>query len=94
MIVQFSKAFVGDLLSLSLNQCSCCCSGVDVTAISSALIGGSKHARACQAVGAMMSKGSINPADVTTLYTAYTSPEPPPVEMIRNPTLLSKNKYF
>lgn len=63
--------------------------GVDVTAITSSLIGGSKHAGACQAVAAMMSKGCINPADATTLYTAYTSPDPPPVEMIRNPTFLS-----
>ncbi|XP_067931897.1 negative elongation factor D-like [Watersipora subatra] len=63
--------------------------GLDVTAITSSVIGGSKHARACQAVAAMMSKGSINPADVTTLHTAFTSPDPPPVEMIRNPTLLN-----
>lgn len=62
-----------------------------MTAITSAFIGGSKHARACQAVAAMMSKGHINPADVTTLHTAYTNPaDPPPVEMIRSPTLLSK----
>lgn len=63
---------------------------MDVTAITSAMIGGTKNARACQAVAAMMSKGSINPADVTILYTAYTSPDPPPVEMIRNPSLLSE----
>lgn len=65
--------------------------GLDVTAITSSMIGGTKNARACQAVAAMMSKGSINPADVTILYTAYTSPDPPPVDMIRNPCLLSES---
>ncbi|KAF6020116.1 NELFCD [Bugula neritina] len=63
--------------------------GLDVTAVTCSLIGGSKHARACQATAAMLSKSSINPADVTILYTAYSSPDPPPVEMIRNPCLLN-----
>lgn len=66
---------------------------MDVTAITSSMIGGSKHARACQAAAAMMSKGNINPADVTVLYTSFTSPDPPPAEIIRNPALLSE-KFF
>lgn len=69
--------------------------GIDVTAITSSMIGGQTHNRACLAVSAMMSKGSINPADVIVLHTAYTSPDPPPVEMIRNPSLISQcSVYF
>ena len=61
-----------------------------MTAITASMIGGQTHNRACLAVAAMMSKGSMNPADVIVLYTAYTGPDPPPVEMIRYPALISQ----
>ena len=57
------------------------CRGMNVTAITTALIGGTKHARACQAVAAMMSKGNINPADVTIVRQIYT-PKHSPVIII------------
>ncbi|NXW43191.1 NELFD factor, partial [Nyctiprogne leucopyga] len=46
------------------------------------------YPRACQALGAMLSKGALNPADITVLFKMFTSMDPPPVELIRVPAFL------
>lgn len=62
--------------------------GLDVTPITLALNGASAYPRACQALSAMLSRNELNPADITVLYEMYSSPDPPPVELIRNPQFL------
>uniref|UniRef100_A0A4W4GME3 Negative elongation factor complex member C/D n=1 Tax=Electrophorus electricus TaxID=8005 RepID=A0A4W4GME3_ELEEL len=46
------------------------------------------YPRACQALGAMLSKGALNPADITVLFKMFSSMDPPPVELIRVPAFL------
>ncbi|XP_003739553.2 negative elongation factor D [Galendromus occidentalis] len=61
----------------------------DTTPIAMALSGAlTKHPKACQAMAAMLGKNALNPADVTILYNLYKSNDPPPVDLIREPTLL------
>ncbi|KAK2156330.1 hypothetical protein LSH36_216g06069 [Paralvinella palmiformis] len=62
--------------------------GLDVTPINLALSGAAAYPRACQALSSMLSRSSLNPADITLLYTMYTSSDPPPVDMIRSPHFL------
>ncbi|XP_064640756.1 negative elongation factor D-like [Lineus longissimus] len=69
-------------------QCSAKERGLDVTAITLALSGASNYPRACQALSAMLSKGALNPADITVLYKMYICPDPPPVDLLRSPQLL------
>lgn len=58
-----------------------------------ALNGASAYPQACQALTAMLSKNSLNPADITVLYRNYTSTDPPPIDLVRTPQFLGKNKY-
>uniref|UniRef100_A0A182IAW1 Uncharacterized protein n=1 Tax=Anopheles arabiensis TaxID=7173 RepID=A0A182IAW1_ANOAR len=44
--------------------------------------------QACEALTSMLSRNTLNPADITVLYRNYTSPEPPPIDLIRNPQFL------
>ncbi|CAN7997734.1 unnamed protein product [Ixodes hexagonus] len=63
-------------------------SGHDPTPITMALNGASAYPRACQALSAMLSRGALNPADVTVLSKMYQAPDPPPVELLREPHFL------
>uniref|UniRef100_A0A8W7NZ38 Negative elongation factor D n=1 Tax=Anopheles coluzzii TaxID=1518534 RepID=A0A8W7NZ38_ANOCL len=60
----------------------------NVTPITMALNGSSRHPQACEALTSMLSRNTLNPADITVLYRNYTSPEPPPIDLIRNPQFL------
>ncbi|XP_014233626.1 negative elongation factor D [Trichogramma pretiosum] len=60
----------------------------DVTPITMALNGAASSPAACQALSSMLSKNSLNPADITILFKKYNEDKPPPVELIRNPQLL------
>ncbi|XP_077982594.1 negative elongation factor D-like [Glandiceps talaboti] len=60
----------------------------DVSGLSLALTSAALYPRACQAIGSMLSRSALNPADITVLFKMYSSPDPPPVELIRIPQLL------
>lgn len=62
--------------------------GHDASQITLALGTAASYPRACQALGAMLSKGALNPADITVLYKMFTSMDSPPVELIRVPAFL------
>uniref|UniRef100_A0A3B1IZ36 Negative elongation factor complex member C/D n=1 Tax=Astyanax mexicanus TaxID=7994 RepID=A0A3B1IZ36_ASTMX len=63
-------------------------SGHDASQITLALGTAAVYPRACQALGAMLSKGALNPADITVLFKMFSSMDPPPVELIRVPAFL------
>ncbi|XP_077554302.1 negative elongation factor complex member TH1 [Haemaphysalis longicornis] len=63
-------------------------SGHDPTPITMALNGASAYPRACQALSAMLSRDALNPADVTVLHKMYQAPDPPPVDLLREPHFL------
>lgn len=65
-----------------------CFSGHDVTPITLALTPGESWRSARTALAAMLSRGALNPADISVLFRAYTQPEPPPVHLIRIPQFL------
>lgn len=56
--------------------------GHDASQITLALGTAASYPRACQALGAMLSKGALNPADITVLFKMFTSMDPPPVELV------------
>ncbi|XP_058127170.1 negative elongation factor D isoform X2 [Anopheles ziemanni] len=60
----------------------------NVTPITMALNGSSRHPQACEALTSMLSRNTLNPADITVLFRNYSSPEPPPIDLIRNPQFL------
>lgn len=62
--------------------------GNDVTPITMALNGASAYPTACQALTAMLSRNTLNPADITVLYRNYTGQDPPPIDLIRTPQFL------
>ncbi|XP_016395939.1 negative elongation factor C/D isoform X2 [Sinocyclocheilus rhinocerous] len=62
--------------------------GHDASQITLALATAAAYPRACQALGAMLSKGALNPADITVLFKMFSSMDPPPVELIRVPAFL------
>ncbi|CAH0547280.1 unnamed protein product [Brassicogethes aeneus] len=62
--------------------------GNDVTPITMALNGASGYPQACQALTAMLSKNTLNPADITVLYRNYNGMDPPPLDLIRTPQFL------
>uniref|UniRef100_A0A8C1HFI8 Negative elongation factor complex member C/D n=1 Tax=Cyprinus carpio carpio TaxID=630221 RepID=A0A8C1HFI8_CYPCA len=55
--------------------------GHDASQITLALGTAAAYPRACQALGAMLSKGALNPADITVLFKMFSSMDPPPVEL-------------
>lgn len=57
-------------------------SGHDASQITLALGTAAAYPRACQALGAMLSKGALNPADITVLFKMFSSMDPPPVELV------------
>lgn len=69
-------------------------SGNDVTPITMALNGASAYPLACQALTSMLSKNTLNPADITVLYRNYNAPDPPPIDLIRTPQFLGLHLIF
>lgn len=55
-----------------------------------ALNGAAGSPAACQALASMLSRNSLNPADITVLFRNYSLPEPPPTELLRNPQFLGE----
>lgn len=64
--------------------------GLNVTPITMALYGNSpiEHPQACEALTSMLTRNSLNPADITVLYRCYSSSTPPPIDLIRNSQFL------
>lgn len=62
--------------------------GHDVTPIVMALNGAAAYPRACQALTSMLSRSALNPADITVLFKMYSTQDPPPVDLLRNPHFL------
>ncbi|XP_060535337.1 negative elongation factor D [Cylas formicarius] len=62
--------------------------GNDITPITMALNGASGYPQACQALTAMLSKNTLNPADISVLYRNYNTTDPPPIDLIRTPQFL------
>ncbi|GLV33783.1 TH1 [Carabus blaptoides fortunei] len=60
----------------------------DVTPITMALNGAAGHPQACQALTSMLSRNTLNPADITVLFRNYSNPDPPPIDLIRTPQFL------
>ena len=52
------------------------------------LFSGFQHTRAAQALSSMLSRGTLNPADIVVLHKLYLQPDPPPVDLIRLPQFL------
>lgn len=63
-------------------------SGYNVTPIQLALTGANAHPRAAMAIAPMLTRNALNPADITLLYKLYSSPEPPPPDLLRIPQFL------
>lgn len=53
-----------------------------------ALNGAAGYPQAAQALTAMLSKNTLNPADISVLYRNYSSNDPPPIDLIRTPQFL------
>lgn len=62
--------------------------GHDVTPVTLSLSSSAAYPRACAALSAMLSKNALNPADITVLFKMYSSNDPPPVDLVRNPQLI------
>jgi len=60
----------------------------DVTPITMSLNGAAAYPQALQALTSMLSRNTLNPADITVLYRNYSSSEPPPLDLIRIPQFL------
>lgn len=60
----------------------------DVTPISMALNGSAGFPQASAALSSMLSRNALNPADITVLHRNYSGPDPPPIDLIRNPQFL------
>lgn len=59
-----------------------------------ALNGAAGNPAACQAIASMLSRNALNPADITVLFKNYSLPEPPPIELLRNPQFLGNYLKF
>lgn len=70
------------------------CRGHDASQITLALGTAASYPRACQALGAMLSKGALNPADITVLFKMFTSMDPPPVELVSIYLFVTSETYF
>lgn len=64
-----------------------------MTPITLALTAGESWRNARTALAAMLSRGALNPADISVLFRAYTQPEPPPVHLLRIPQFLGTNLF-
>lgn len=52
------------------------------------LNGSAAYPQACLALTSMLSRNTLNPADITVLFRNYSTPDPPPIDLIRNPQFL------
>jgi negative elongation factor C/D len=62
-----------------------------ITPITMALYGNTQieHPQACEALSSMLSRNTLNPADINVLYRCYSAnTPPPPIDLIRNPQFL------
>lgn len=66
----------------------------DVTPITMALNGASSSPSACQALASMLSRNTLNPADISVLFRNYSTIEPPPIELLRNPQFLGNKVHL
>lgn len=57
--------------------------GHDITHITLALSNAASHPRANQCIMSLLSKGQLNPGDITVLHRLYSGSDPPPVELLR-----------
>lgn len=55
-----------------------------------ALNGAAAFPAASQALASMLSRNTLNPADISLLFRNYSTADPPSIELIRNPQLLGK----
>lgn len=53
-----------------------------------ALNGSAAYPQACQALTSMLSRNTLNPADITVLFRNYSASDPPPIDLIRDPQFL------
>ncbi|PNF14869.1 Negative elongation factor D [Cryptotermes secundus] len=60
----------------------------DVTPITMALNGAARFPQACQALTSMLSRNTLNPADITVLFRNYSAMDPPPIDLVRTPQFL------
>ncbi|BFG01556.1 negative elongation factor D [Drosophila miranda] len=60
----------------------------NVTPITMALNGSAVYPQACQALTSMLTRNTLNPADITVLFRNYSGSDPPPIDLIRNPQFL------
>lgn len=54
------------------------------------LNGAAAYPQACQALSSMLSRNTLNPADITVLFRNYSTSDPPPIDLIRNPQFLDR----
>lgn len=59
-----------------------------------ALNGAAGYPQAAQALAAMLSKNTLNPADISVLYRNYSCNDPPPTDLIRTPQFLGVSSKF
>lgn len=62
----------------------------DITAITMALNGAACYPQACQALSSMLSRNTLNPADITVLFRNFSASDPPPIDLIRVPQFLGE----
>lgn len=60
----------------------------DITPITMALNGAARFPQACQALTSMLSRNTLNPADITVLFRNYSAMDPPPIDLVRTPQFL------
>lgn len=91
----FNIALATFFLENSLYPCHMICySRHDVTPITMALNNASGYPQACQALTSMLTRNTLNPADITVLFRIYSAVDPPPIDLIRIPQLLGNNVLF
>lgn len=55
-----------------------------------ALNGAAGYPQACQALMSMLSRNTLNPADISVLFRNYSNADPPPIDLVRTPQFLGK----
>lgn len=53
------------------------------------LNGSAAYPQACQALSSMLSRNTLNPADISQLFRNYSTSDPPPIDLLRSPEFLS-----
>ena len=66
----------------------------EVTNMSLNFRGMGSQPRLFDALAAMLSRNSLNPADISTLYNLYSEPQPPSARYLHIPQLLGKYKCW